>query len=94
MDANNFVMDLVKSQMFVITMMCIITVIRGNLMLYEQLLEEESEVFEDNFIYEGCNKRKTDCSDESSKKKKRRTLWSVVVALLARNPVPKSSHWF
>ena len=53
MDANNFVMDLVKSQMFVITMMCIITVIRGNLMLYEQLLEEESEVFEDNFIYEG-----------------------------------------
>ena len=87
-------MDLVKSQMFVITMMCIITVIRGNLMLYEQLLEEESEVFEDNFIYEGCNKRKTDCSDESSKKKKRRTLWSVVVALLARNPVPKSSHWF
>ena len=63
-------------------------------MLYEQLLEEESEVFEDNFIYEGCNKRKTDCSDESSKKKKRRTLWSVVVALLARNPVPKSSHWF
>ena len=82
--------------MTVMTLMCCVIIIHGNLLLCQQLLDGP-DYFEEAFMDTAPRKRKSTINENSnSRNVKKRKIWLFLAALVGmfRDPLPKSDHWF